>query len=166
MSTGRAERLQQDFWDFACDRYEHPEVKQLCLRLQDEYGLSVNMLLFCLWQGSACRQVLLPEFFQHNIAGFEQIEREVVTPFRQQRRASKQQKEAPWLHKTFLDMELELERKAQAELVVALLASPSVQRASSDTTALINLGNYLKYKKPQVDEQLISMIKQLASHRE
>lgn len=37
------------FWDFSLLHYAKPGVPEVCLVLQDEYQLSVNMLLFGLW---------------------------------------------------------------------------------------------------------------------
>ncbi|WP_432471284.1 TIGR02444 family protein [Amphritea sp. HPY] len=36
-------------WDFALKIYSDPEVAATCLRLQDDFGLSVNRLLFAIW---------------------------------------------------------------------------------------------------------------------
>lgn len=46
--------MDQDFhpsllWTFSLEHYAKPGVKQACLRLQDEYGLDVNVALACLW---------------------------------------------------------------------------------------------------------------------
>ena len=40
------------FWRFSLTAYAKPEVAAACLRLQDEHGLDVNLVLFCLWAGS------------------------------------------------------------------------------------------------------------------
>ncbi len=51
-------------WDFACNLYQHSEIKkhasltqdsngfsveQACLQLQTQYGINIPLLLFCLW---------------------------------------------------------------------------------------------------------------------
>lgn len=36
-------------WTFALEAYARPGVAALCLRLQDEHGLDVDVLLACLW---------------------------------------------------------------------------------------------------------------------
>lgn len=46
--------MDQDFhpsplWTFSLEHYTKPGVKQVCLRLQDEHGLDVNVALACLW---------------------------------------------------------------------------------------------------------------------
>ena len=39
------------FWDFSVKIYQYPEVEKACLELQDNHGLSVVMLLYCIWVG-------------------------------------------------------------------------------------------------------------------
>ncbi len=38
-------------WDFSLQYYARPGVSSLCLRLQDEQGVNVNVLLWTLWLG-------------------------------------------------------------------------------------------------------------------
>ena len=39
------------FWDFSVKIYQYPEAEKACLELQDNHGLSVVMLLYCIWVG-------------------------------------------------------------------------------------------------------------------
>ena len=43
--------MSSKFWDFSVKIYQYPEVERACLELQDNYGLSVVMLLYCIWVG-------------------------------------------------------------------------------------------------------------------
>lgn len=45
------------FWQYSLKLYACNGVAELCLRLQDEGGLDVNLLLYCLWQGSQGRRL-------------------------------------------------------------------------------------------------------------
>jgi uncharacterized protein (TIGR02444 family) len=36
-------------WDFSLLHYARPGVAEACLRLQDEQGVNVNLLLWCMW---------------------------------------------------------------------------------------------------------------------
>ena len=45
------------FWQYSLKLYARKEIAGLCLRLQDEGGLDVNLLLYCLWQGSQGRSL-------------------------------------------------------------------------------------------------------------
>ena len=38
-------------WDFSLRQYARAGVADACLRLQDEHGVNVNVLLWCLWLG-------------------------------------------------------------------------------------------------------------------
>lgn len=40
------------FWDFSVRTYRCDDVPEACLALQDERGIDVNMLLYCLWYGA------------------------------------------------------------------------------------------------------------------
>ena len=40
------------FWTFSLDVYGRPGVREACLALQDEAGLDVNLLLYCLWRAA------------------------------------------------------------------------------------------------------------------
>jgi len=37
------------FWDFSLEIYERPGVAEACIGLQDDAGLDVNVLLYCIW---------------------------------------------------------------------------------------------------------------------
>lgn len=41
--------MSNSLWDWATALYEKPGVASLCLRLQDEHGLDVDLVLACLW---------------------------------------------------------------------------------------------------------------------
>ncbi len=43
--------IDNDFWRHSLRIYKQPPVESLCLRLQDEFGLDVNVVLFCHWLG-------------------------------------------------------------------------------------------------------------------
>jgi uncharacterized protein (TIGR02444 family) len=49
MSAKPSELPDNPFWDFSAHLYAQPGVSKACLRLQDEFDLDVNLLLFCLW---------------------------------------------------------------------------------------------------------------------
>ena len=44
--------MAERFWDFSVRTYGVPGVSQACLALQDERGVDVNMLLYCIWIGA------------------------------------------------------------------------------------------------------------------
>jgi len=42
---------QHPFWNYSLQLYAQPGVQDACLKLQDEHGLDVNLVLFCIWCG-------------------------------------------------------------------------------------------------------------------
>ena len=73
------------FWDFSVKIYQYPEAEKACLELQDNHGLSVVMLLYCIWVG-----VFRGEFEDDIYAKANTFslswDNEVVTPLREIRR--------------------------------------------------------------------------------
>jgi len=76
------------FWTFSLAFYRQPGVAEACLRLQDESGVDVNVLLFLLWQASKGWELSpaeVGELDQH-VAAWRQM---TVIPLRSVRRALK-----------------------------------------------------------------------------
>ena len=72
-------------WDFSNQLYDREGIASLCLRLQDEYRLDVNLLLFCCW--CAHFEEELPEEIWQRILGFSNEWRsQVVKPLRDVRK--------------------------------------------------------------------------------
>lgn len=42
----------ESLWDFSLALYAQPGVADCCLHLQDEHGVNVNVLLWCVWLGA------------------------------------------------------------------------------------------------------------------
>jgi uncharacterized protein (TIGR02444 family) len=75
-------------WDFSLALYGQPGVADTCLRLQDEQGINVNLLLWCVWlecKGLALDDAHLHEA-QRRIRGWDQ---HYVVPLRHLRRRMK-----------------------------------------------------------------------------
>lgn len=77
-----------EFWAFSLALYARAGVPERCLRLQDEGGLDVNLVLFCLWSGLSRGAPPAPVWPQ--ILRLAEIWAEiVVVPLRRIRRAMK-----------------------------------------------------------------------------
>ncbi|MGB5949325.1 MAG: TIGR02444 family protein [Parvibaculum sp.] len=78
----------EDFWDFSLVLYARPGVEAALLALQDEEGLDVNLILFCLYAGARGRSLE-----EATLAGMRGIGagwgQGVVAPLRAARRALK-----------------------------------------------------------------------------
>src|ERR1700689_2436291 len=74
------------FWDFAVSLYDRPGVAPACLVLQDELGLDVNLILFCIWLADS-GQDLGP--MRDRALDISRHWQAVIAPLRQSRRALK-----------------------------------------------------------------------------
>lgn len=72
-------------WRFSLRFYRRPEVPTLCLALQDEYGVDVNLLFFILYLSINGRQ-LTPDEVRRIDARISEWRRRVVQPLRALRR--------------------------------------------------------------------------------
>ena len=78
------------FWNYSLWLYAQPGVSDVCLRLQDEHGLDVNLVLFCIWSGLKGPGQLTQDELGMAIARGGQWQTDVVEPIRTIRRTLKQ----------------------------------------------------------------------------
>jgi uncharacterized protein (TIGR02444 family) len=97
------------FWAWSLAKY--PEVEPLALRLQDEHGADVNLLLLCGFLGRVA-----PEALDAAERAAAPWRREVLEPLRRARRAAK----GSVLYESLKAVELEAERLAQRRLADAI----------------------------------------------
>src|SRR3954464_15663396 len=83
-SRSRAPLLQCDnpFWAFSLEVYAAQGVAAECLALQREFGIDVNMLLFCAWLGAARKRLLSAEQFESFEDAVHRWHEDVVKPLR------------------------------------------------------------------------------------
>jgi uncharacterized protein (TIGR02444 family) len=76
------------FWRFSLQFYRLPGVAEACIKLQEEAGADVNLLLFLLWHGARRRRLLTQEVeaLEQKIAAWRN---QTVIPLRAIRRALK-----------------------------------------------------------------------------
>ena len=77
------------FWNYSLRLYSQPGVEDACLTLQDEFDLDVNIVLFCLWAGTAGPGQLTAAEMTEALARGGQWQREVVQRLRHIRRTLK-----------------------------------------------------------------------------
>lgn len=80
--------INTSLWDFSLHYYARPGVSQLCLRLQDEHGANVNVLLWALWLGHRSMR-LEPVQLAHTLRKIHSWDQHYVVPLRQLRRRMK-----------------------------------------------------------------------------
>ena len=75
----------EPFWDFSLRIYAQQGVSAACLKLQDEFGVDINLLLYCCWLGSCGSE--LDEHALRRALDFSAVwAAEVVHPLRRARR--------------------------------------------------------------------------------
>ncbi len=81
--------LDNPFWRFSLAVYAAPGVADSCLRLQDGFGVDVNMLLFVAWVAADRRARLAPEDVQRIEDSAARWHKSLVKPVREARRQLK-----------------------------------------------------------------------------
>lgn len=75
-------------WDFSLHQYARPGVSRLCINLQDEHGVNVNLLLWALWLGY-CGKTLDTRLLAQAQRKIHSWDQHYVVPLRQLRRRMK-----------------------------------------------------------------------------
>lgn len=131
------------FWDWSLAVYERPGVAEALIALQDEYGLDVNLLLFCAWAAAEGR-VLATADIARGEAAVAAWRAQAVEPLRAVRRALKAEIEGiePALRlevrRRIAAVELDAEHAAQIALGARLPAGP----VTAPTSPRANLARY------------------------
>jgi uncharacterized protein (TIGR02444 family) len=136
-----------DFWTFSLRIYTKPNIADICLELQDQFNVDVNLLLFMLWAASKGRLIHIQEIEQ--IAGRVQSwQKQVVTPLRLARRTLKSPadgwpaRETELLRQRIKADELEAERLQQISMTGFLPVDKAGQPGTAAAAAKSNLNNY------------------------
>jgi uncharacterized protein (TIGR02444 family) len=113
------------FWAFSLEVYAKPQVAELCIALQDEYGFDVNLLLLGLWVAETQRKALDAERIRELREAVAPLNDNLVQPLRRVRRWAKPSdpviETARYkLYGALKQVELNAERLVQAALVEAL----------------------------------------------
>jgi len=158
------------FWRFSLQFYRLPGAAEACIRLQEEAGADVNLLLFLLWHGAQGRRLSIAEVerLAQKIAAWRDL---AVVPLRAIRRALKSppglvEAGATEAFRTRIKaVELEAERlqqEAMYDLVRGALLGetvPSVAEAARANVAAYGSLCGAAFAKPAVDTLLEALAK-------
>ena len=137
---------QHPFWTYSLRLYAQPGVSDACLKLQDEHGLDVNLVLFCIWCGIEGPGELTAEELSTAVARAARWQTEVVERIRYIRRALKEDALGAdaELAKIFRPkvQALELEGEHVEQLTLAALV-PEERGDRGQAPAAANLRGYL-----------------------
>lgn len=141
--TGSAPPVTEEFWNFSLALYARPGVAEYCLRLQDEIGANVNLLLLCCWAGRY-GMALNADTLAAAIAAIENCEAQVLRPLRARRRTPGL---APDARQHLLAEEIAAERHEQMLLVQCLenLGLPYRDPCDSDGGTALAGANLIAY---------------------
>jgi uncharacterized protein (TIGR02444 family) len=130
----------EGFWRFSLMMYARPGVADALIRLQDQAGYNVNLILFGLWLGLCEGMRLDAASLARANAAILGIDRDVVTPLRRLRRAlrSDPASDIQDLRRRVLALELAVERRVQARLA-ASVGRRHARRGGGPTLAKANL---------------------------
>jgi uncharacterized protein (TIGR02444 family) len=111
------------FWRFSLMIYAKPGVADALIRLQDRGGHNVNLILFGLWVGFSGGGRLNAAALSRAKAAMAGLDRDIVTPLRQLRRALKndRDRDIQELRRRVLALEIAAERRVQARLAGSLM---------------------------------------------
>ncbi len=144
-----------EFWRFSLAVYGQAEVEKECLRLQDAYGIDVNILLFCAWLGTQ-PVALKREDIQaasRAVAGWHD---EIVRPLRSVRRRVKKFSDDEKLRASIKGIEIEAEQIEQAMLFEFSRHLQRWNETQGDCVAT-NVRQYIEMKAPMGTAQASAM---------
>lgn len=137
------------FWAFSLEVYARPQVAQLCIALQDDYGFDVNVLLLGLWVAETERKVFDARLIGELREASAPLNDNLVHPLRRARRWAKPTDpvaETPRhkLYGALKQVELKAERLVQAALVEALATGlgRGGETPAPQAAATVSLENY------------------------
>lgn len=81
MANTLIDALDNPFWRFSCALYAEPVIQKVFLRLQEQKGLNINLLLYCFWLGFAVTP-LSKEDFLKTCDQVNQWHQEITNPLR------------------------------------------------------------------------------------
>jgi uncharacterized protein (TIGR02444 family) len=131
----------ESFWRYSLMIYAQPGVAEALIGLQDRAGHNVNLILFGLWLGYCEATTLDIAGLARARAAIAGIDRDVVVPLRQLRRALKDHPDSDMreLRPRVLALELVAERRAQARLAGTIVRRQSQSVDDRHAAAAINL---------------------------
>ncbi|GLQ06523.1 TIGR02444 family protein [Sneathiella chinensis] len=157
-------------WDYAVKLYSNEPVQQACLRLQDRFGLDVNLVLFSVWIAASGRGHFASGELEAGIAIGQQWQENVVMPLRALRRFLKRPpKEAGMrlssdLRRVVSDSELYSERmelQMLHEIVGARPATGSFDGLECANAAASNLVSYFALSDKPLDGEGLGYLQQI-----
>lgn len=154
------------FWNYSLMVYQRPGVADACIRLQDQYGLDVNVVLFCIWCGVEGPGRLDASRLAASVEATREWQTRAVVPLRALRRELKDRPCAldaalvEGVRKSVSAAELEAEHAEQILLssTVADLTWAAGTEAAAVDAAVANLAEYFRVKHVGIEPALVEAV--------
>ncbi|WP_144392781.1 TIGR02444 family protein [Pleionea sediminis] len=158
----------QQFWQFSFEFYQQDNIEEACLKLQDDFDLNINVILFLLWYSTHAQKVISTKQVEGLLDAIS-VADERVQEFRQFRKtflAKVSHQEVADMHdvrQALLDTELTLESKVQhviieyanEHLILPGNVEPIVEHPIElDFVAHENLDIYCRYLHPETCREI------------
>jgi len=146
MSDSAAPPADNPFWTFSAHVYAYTGVTDACLRMQDDFDLDVNLLLFCLWSAAEGPGRLSADDFAELEQQISPWRVGTVQPLREMRRRPRDElgeELAGFFRAAMLRVELEAERVEQEMLYRWARKRPRATEIDRSAEAARNLVVYL-----------------------
>lgn len=138
------------FWEYSLAVYSKPGVAQNCLKLQDNHGLNVNLLLLCHWL--VTQEYPVSDEVLSALSDAVAVTERTLSKHRANRKAAKGSPQ----YEALKEQELTLEREQQAALVDALRKSNNLSASSVMTLKRVIM--WLGMSQNEEAQQLINTI--------
>ena len=149
------------FWSYSSEIWSLPDVEAICLQLQNEHELNINMLLYCCWAGEQLR--CLNDDDLQTLLDTIQPWQVIIQPLRDSRRTMQQSLIAmpgEMIEQTLSNIsEMELNAEHMAQLAMEKALSPQqlgdcAQRSPIECSQ-DNIDAYLKTLNEALEESQI-----------
>ena len=158
------------FWDFSTRLYEMNGVAEICLELQDQLNLDVNIILFCFW-GAHIENTPTELQWEEIIEFSRDWKKTIVQPLRRVRNSLKREiinypstQDFETLRKQVKNDELAAE-KIQQETMQSKIEKPDLKfQLFSRSNAMKHLAYYLAAEEIVLTDKLKNKLDQLANN--
>lgn len=152
------------FWVYSCAVYANEEVKAACLRMQDRFGLNVNVLLYCLYLGQQ-QKLINQEQFERLACTLSPWHENITRPLRQLRRKIKTHAASDLsVYNKITEAEIASEREEQNLIESALGRGETAREMDSPNAVTVqNLKRYCRSRGVILLTEIVDLIERLST---
>lgn len=102
-------QLENSLWFYSCEHYKKGNVSHYLLGLQDQFGLNINLILFCLWLDRQSLSIDISDFKTLDTI-CRDMDKDLIHPLRQQRKKYKSISPLNPIYQQLKGVEIKLEQ--------------------------------------------------------